>query len=201
MTDISIVRGDSGNFSITILESDGVTPVDITEGILRFAVKRRTSDANSEALIFKRSYDDEQIELTTPASGQCVVKIRIDDTIGNDPGSYCWDLDLSRKDSSGTPATTAGTWSAITGSEVLTYTGAEFDKVRLGSVIELAGVNPENNGRFLVTAIDSSNLTVTIGGYDSFVTEAGMTHQTFDGDRKTPSGLSGTFTIQPDVAR
>jgi len=200
MTDISIVRGDSRNFSVTIYESDGVTAVNITDGILRMAVKRRPSDPNSEALIFKTSYDESEIDLTLPASGKCIVQVRIDDTIAVDPGSYCWDLDLSRKGSV-TPATLAGTFAAVTGSEVLTYTGAEFSRIRIGSIIELAGVSPGNSVRVLVTAMDSVTQTVTIGGYADFMTEVGITHQTFDGDRKTPTGLSGTFAVLPDVVR
>jgi hypothetical protein len=200
MTDISIVRGDSRNFSTTIYEGDGVTAVNISDGILRMAVKRRPSDPNSEALIFKTSYDESEIDLTLPLEGKCIVQIRIDDTISTDPGSYCWDLDLSRKDS-GTPATLAGTFDAVAGSEVLTYTGAEFSRIRVGSIIELAGAAPENNVRVLVTALDSTTQKVTIGGYANFTTEAGISHQTFDGDRKTPTGLSGTFAVLPDVVR
>ena len=199
MADITLTRGDSRTLAIEIDDDLGVD-VDLSEAILRFAVKRRPGDANADALLFKTSYDDGEIEITVPAEGKATVKIRIDDTVNQVPGSYCWDLDLSRK-ASGTPSTTAGTFSATTGSEVLTYSGAQLSAIRIGSVLELSGVNPENTARVLVTAIDATAQTVTCGGYLDFVTEAGITFQAFDGDRKTPSGLSGSFTIVADVVR
>lgn len=201
VANISLTRGDSRNLAIEI-DDDLGADVDLSEAILRFAVKRRTSDSNSEALLFKTSYDDTEIEITVPLEGKAVVRVRVDDTVSIDPGVYCWDLDVSRKDS-GTPALTAGTFDATTGSSVLQYSGtpAQLAAIRVGSIIELSGVNPENAIRVVVTAIDSDALTVTTGGYAGYVTEAGISHQTFDGDRKTPVGLSGSFEVVADVVR
>jgi len=64
MTDISIVRGDSRNFNVTIYESDGITPIDITEAVLRFAVKGSVYDNNSRSIIFKQSYYPDQLQIT-----------------------------------------------------------------------------------------------------------------------------------------
>jgi hypothetical protein len=199
VADITLTRGDSRTLSIEI-DDDLGADVDLSEAILRFAVKRRPGESNADALIFKTSYDDAEIEITTAAEGKALVKIRIDDTIDQVAGSYCWDLDLSRK-ASGTPSTTAGTFAATTGSEVLTYTGGQFAKLRIGSILELAGANPENAERVLITALDADAQTVTCGGYSSFVAESGIAFQAFDGDRKTPSGLSGAFVISADIVR
>jgi hypothetical protein len=199
MADVTLTRGDSRTLAIEI-DDDLGADVDLSEAILRFAVKRRPGDANASALIWKTSYDPAEIEITTPAEGKATVKIRVDDTIEKTPGAYCWDLDISRK-ASGTPSTTAGTLAASTGSEVLAYTGSELAAIRVGSILELAGTNPENQARIVVTAIDSDASTITAGGYPDFVTESGFGFQAFDGDRKTPSGLSGTFTILADIVR
>lgn len=199
MADVTLTRGDSRTLAIEI-DDDLGADVDLSEAILRFAVKRRPGDANASALIWKTSYDPAEIEITTPAEGKATVKIRVDDTVEKTPGSYCWDLDVSRK-ASGTPSTTAGTLAASTGSEVLAYTGSELAAIRVGSILELAGVNPENQARIVVTAIDSDASTITAGGYLDFVTESGIAFQAYDGDRKTPSGLAGTFTILADVVR
>ena len=199
VADISMTRGDSRNLSIEV-DDELAVDVDLSEAILRFAVKRRTSDANVDSLIFKTSYDDSEIELTFPVQGKAVVYLRVDDTVDLDPGVYCWDLDVSRK-GSGTPATAVGTFAATTGSDVLAYSGADFAKIRVGSIVELAGGNPENAIRVVVTAIDADAQTVTTGGYAGYVTESGIAHQTFNGDRKTPVGLSGSLTLLADVVR
>ena len=195
MTDISIVRGDSKNFSVTITESDGTTPIDITEGVVRMAVKASVYDDNADAIIFKQSYYTSQIEKTAPASGQCVVKILIGDTNDVNPGGYYWDIDLTRK---GELATSAGTFAVTAGSGVLTGTAVDFSLLSVGQLIDLNGGFAANNVLVDIVSIDASAGTVTVG-YDGFVDESGITHSTFQGDRKTPTGLSGGFSIGADV--
>jgi hypothetical protein len=165
---------------------DVAAAVDITNGILRFAVKERAGQTNAEALIAKRSYDIEEIELNDPTNGKALIYLRVDDTLGLNPGSYCWDLDLTRK---GTVVFSAGTLAATNGSEVLQYTGSEFAKFRLGQVIELTSVNTANQNERTITGLDTDAETVTTGGYDSWVTEGGMAHSTYIGDRKTQSSF------------
>ena len=197
MADINLTRGDSRTIEIEILDSLGVA-VDITEGIVRFAVKERAGQTNAEALVNKYSYFIDEIEKNDPTGGKALIYLRVDDTINLQPGSYCWDADLTRK---GTLATSTGTFAATNGSEVLQYTGSGFDNFRLGQVVELTSVNVANQGPRTITALDADSETVTIGGYSQWVTESGMNHNTYTGDRKTPSGLSGRFVIQADVVR
>lgn len=195
MTDISMVRGDSRNFNVTIYESDGTTPIDITNGVLRFAVKASVYDDNSRAIIFKQSYYPSEIQKTIPASGQCLVQLLVEDTVSVTPGVYYWDLDLTRK---GSLATSAGTFAVTAGSGVLTGTGVDFSAIGIGQVIELTSGFPQNNLEVVVTSFDEAAGTVTVG-YTGFVDESGITHSTYEGNRKTPTGLSGNFSIGADV--
>lgn len=195
MTDISIVRGDSRNFSVTVYESDGTTPVDITEAVLRFAVKGSVYDDNSRSIIFKQSYYPDELQITVPASGESLIKLLVADTINVTPGQYYWDLDVTRK---GDLATSAGTFAVTAGSGVLTGTGIDFDEISLGQVIDLTSGLPQNNLLVVITDFDATAETITVG-YTGFVDEAGITHSTYQGDRKTPTGLSGNFSIGADV--
>jgi len=195
MTDISIVRGDSRNFNVTIYESDGITPIDITEAVLRFAVKGSVYDNNSRSIIFKQSYYPDQLQITVPASGQSLIKLFVADTINVTPGQYYWDLDVTRK---GTLATSAGTFAVTTGSGVLTGSGVDFSLISVGQAIELTSGFPQNNMLVVVTDFDATAETITVG-YSGFTGESGLTFSAYQGDRKTPTGLSGTFSIGADV--
>lgn len=195
MTDISIVRGDSRNFSVTIYESDGTTPVDITEAVLRFAVKGSVYDDNSRSIIFKQSYYPDQLQITVPASGESLIKLLVGDTINVTPGQYYWDLDVTRK---GDLATSAGTFSASEDSGVLSGDGVDFSLIKLGQAIQLTSGFPQNNMLVVVTDFDATAETVTVG-YTGFIAESGIVFSAYQGDRKTPTGLSGNFSVGADV--
>ena len=98
MTDLTLTRGDSRNYQISILESDNVTPVDITDGILKFAAKKRMRDPNSEAQIFKTSYTADEIQITDAPNGQALLKIIISDTANDDPGTLRWEYGNHRRE-------------------------------------------------------------------------------------------------------
>jgi hypothetical protein len=195
MTDLSIVRGDSRNYNVTIYESDGSTPIDITEAVLRFAVKGSVYDDNSRSIIFKQSYYPDELQITIPASGESLIKLLVADTVNVTPGQYYWDLDVTRK---GDLATSAGTFAVTAGSGVLTGAGVDFAAVSLGQIIDLTSGFPQNNLLVVITDFDSTAETITVG-YTGFVDEAGITHTIYQGDRKTPTGLSGNFSIGADV--
>jgi len=84
------------------------------------------------------------------------------------------------------------------GSGVLTGTGIDFAEISLGQVIDLTSGFPQNNLLVVITDFDATAETITVG-YTGFVDEAGITHSTYQGDRKTPTGLSGNFSIGADV--
>jgi hypothetical protein len=192
MADISLVRGDSKNIQVNVFESDGTTPVDLTESVVRFAVKDRTSRPNTEATIFKQSYDAAEIDITNPAGGELLIQILSDETMIN-PARYCWDLDVSRKQ--GGIVTSAGTLTATAGSDVLAASGVDFPSLRVGQMLEIpAG---PNTGLYVLTAIDSDAQTVTVGGA-SLQAESGISFNVFQSNVKTP--VSGDFIVTADVA-
>jgi len=197
MTDIEMPRGDSRSFQLTILQSDAVTPVDLSDAILRFAVKERYGQENVAAKVFKTSYLADEVLITNAVNGECTVELRIADTVGIEPGVYVWEVELTRK---GVLVTSAGTLAFTAGSSVAQGSGLDFSSLRIGQYIEPAG-GVGNNVPVLVTALDETGATVSFEGYNGFATESGVTFNAYEGDRKTPSGLSGKFTLCPDVVR
>jgi len=196
MTDLQMVRGDSRNYQLEIFESDGATPVDVTGGIIKFAAKRRMRDPNSEAQIFKTSYDPAEIQVTDAVNGQALLKILVEDTVSTDPGTLRWDVELTRR---GALLSAAGTWTATAGSNVLTGVGIDFSAIHVGDILVPAGVTAPNQVPVTITALDSVALTAETGSYESWDAEAGISHQIFTGNRKTPDGLSGCFVLLADV--
>lgn len=198
MADITMPRGDSRQFQMNILQSDGVTPVDLANSVLRFAVKERYGQSNSLSKVFKTSYDDSEINITDAAAGECVIQLRIDDTLDVEPGRYVWELELTRRS---TLATSAGTLAFTAGSSVATASDVDFSQLRIGQYVDPAGGLSGNSTAVLITALDEGESTISFDGYNGFSTESGVTFNAYQGDRKTPDGLSGTFTLNPDVVR
>lgn len=198
MADITLTRGDSRTFQLTIYQSDGVTPVNLSNAVLRFAVKERYGQENSAAKVFKTSYTSDQIDITDAVNGQCVIYLRIADTNSVEPGRYVWEVELTRRD---ILATSAGLLAFTAGSSVAQGTGLDFSALGIGQYLEPLGALSGNAVPVLVTAINESAGTITFDGYDGFSTESGVSFNAYEGDRKTPDGLSGAFIIQPDVIR
>lgn len=203
MTDLSLVRGDSRNYRITITESDLVTPVDITNGIIRFAVKRFPGQSNADALIFKTSYDNAEVLLSDPVNGECLVQVFPGDAHDAAVGEYCWDLDLTRR---GALLTNAGDISVVAGSQIITGASLDLAKVLPGDVLAPAGAVAANQKDLVITAVggDGSALDPGAGNlrtdYSDWVTENNFSLEIYRGNRKTPVGLSGLFTILKDSA-
>lgn len=198
MADITLTRGDSRTFQLTVYQSDGVTPVDLTNAVLRFAVKERYGQENAASKVFKTSYTSDQIEITDAVNGQCVVYLRIADTNSVEPGRYVWEVELTRRD---ILATSAGLLAFTAGSSVAQGTGLDFSALGIGQYLEPLGALSGNNVPVLITAINESAGTITFDGYSGFSTESGVAFNCYEGDRKTPDGFSGAFIIQPDVIR
>jgi len=198
MTDLSLVRGDSRTIALSFFESDGVTDLDITGGVVKFAVAETPGDANADALIFKASYVPTDIAITSPAAApQGTLFLRAHETM-LEPGTYRFDVELTLQ---GTLVSSAGTFAFVAGSDVATATGVDFDALRVGQIVVPAGAFAGNQQPVTITAIDAGAGTVTFGGYPSFATEAGVTFNAYRGERSTPAGMSGTITICGDVVQ
>ena len=97
MTDLTLKRGDSRNYQVTITEDDNVTPIDLTDSIIKFSIKENNDGPNAEALVFKTSYAADEVEITDAVNGVCLVKLRKADTVDDCDGVFSWDLELSRQ--------------------------------------------------------------------------------------------------------
>lgn len=198
MTNLTLVRGDSRTIALSFFEADGVTSLDLTGAVVKFAVAATLGDPNAEALIFKASYVPADIAITSPAvAPQGALFLRAHETM-LDPGTYRYDIELTRP---GALVTSAGTLAFTAGSDVAVATGVDFDALRVGQLVVPAGAFAGNQQPVTITAIDPNAGTISFGGYPSFVTEAGVSFDAYRGERATPAGMSGTITICGDVVQ
>lgn len=84
------MTGEDKTLAVTIYQSDGTTPQNITGWALSYRLKRRPEDADSEAVLTKTT--SAGITLTTPASGLCDVAIDDTDTDALPARSYYHEL-------------------------------------------------------------------------------------------------------------
>lgn len=89
------IRGDSRNITVTFLQSDGVTPIDLTGGTVFFTVNatQNPTDDTSAAIAKKVT------SFTSPTSGVATISLTNADTQNIAPGTYYYDVQL--KDASG----------------------------------------------------------------------------------------------------
>lgn len=209
-TEYAITRGDSDDILITFVnDEDPPVPYDLsksTDGvadrpaIVRYAVKVRVTDTNENALIIKRSYDDTEIvlmpqdgDVSDPDNtvGQVAVFIDIPDTLGKRPGSYWWDLDVTRQGMLRAGAQ-SGTLT-FDGTAVVVGVGTNFTRAKVGDIVHLTS-GAMSGTAVLVARITSSGLmTLDL----PFPAETGVTFELRRGFRKTP--LRGPFIIGNEV--
>lgn len=79
MTRLSMTRGDTKSFTITLTDDDGL-PLDVTGMSLIFTVKRSRFDADADAVISKEV--DDGIVVDDPTTGEAVLTIEPGDTSG-----------------------------------------------------------------------------------------------------------------------
>lgn len=89
------IRGDTRLINIKFVQSDGVTPIDITGGKVYFTVNASNSPTDDTSIAFQKLVTSH----TNPTQGQTQVKIVTGDTQNIAPGVYYYDVELV--DSSG----------------------------------------------------------------------------------------------------
>lgn len=101
MTLLSMTRGDTGVFQVTLTDSAG-DPLVLTDRELTFTVKRRLSDSDDDALIQKTV--GEGIVVSEDEPGVATITIDPVDTSGiaNGPSLY-WDIQVQADDDVRTP--------------------------------------------------------------------------------------------------
>jgi hypothetical protein len=202
MTDLSIVRRSTKSFRVSIVDEVGAA-IDITDAVFKFAVKRSSSDSNTNAIIFKASYDGEEVDIDSPATGQLLVHLLPEDTYSRTAGTFCWDAELTRRDGL---KSSAGSIAVTPGSGIIVGTGLDFSAARVGNILVPAGVTAPNQVQVTILDVGGSGLDTDPGvgnlltDYTDWDLESGITIQIYKGNSRTPVGLSGTFSIVSDVA-
>ena len=198
MADISLVRGDTRNIQLSVTDSASAV-VNITDAVLKFAAKCDLDEPNDEAFVFKRSYDQDEIEITDAVNGVALIKILPADTAEDEPGDWKFDVELTRRGTEIVNTTGGGATASVTlGSTTITCTAVDLSSVKRGDIIALVSGNPENAQSITVESVDDAANTLETD-FDGWVTEAGLEFIIYRGIRDTV--VSGTFTITPDVVR
>lgn len=194
-------------FNLSVPSGSGAwlgEPIDLTDAIVRFSVKKRPADDDNSPLISKLSYDDDEIEIPAPTDGMAQLKLYTEDTFEVQADSYTYDVELTRRDG---VITSAGTIEVSNGSGIIQGTGLVLDDVKVGDVIEPAGGTAANQKQVLVTDVGGSGRETDPGAgnlltdYTEWDDEAGVSLDVYRGRRDTPSGLRGRFVILQDVTK
>lgn len=202
MTDLSLTRGDSRNYRVTVTESDLVTPIDLTSAIVRFGIKYNPEDPNTRALVLLATYDSEEINKSDPVNGEVLVQLQARMTASAATTAYSWDIEVARP---GSLVTNTGTVDLTSGEAIISGTGLDLSEVGIGDIITPAGATPNNQKPLAIIAVggDGTELDPGAGNlrtdFTGFDTEGGVSFQIFRGDVKTPTNLSGTFNLLDDV--
>src|SRR5690349_20307788 len=121
---ICLRSGDSARLRFAVRADDEITPIDLTDAIVTFAV---SDGSGPQPALVKRSYDPDDVNLTLPEAGVGEVILRPADTDALD-GQFVFDVQIDRA-ASPTPAT-VGTAAFTDGSADVVLTGANFAKIR-----------------------------------------------------------------------
>jgi len=202
MTDLSLTRGVSRNYRVTVTESDLVTPIDLTSAIVRFGIKYNPEDPNTRALVLLATYDSEEINKSDPVNGEVLVQLQARMTASAATTAYSWDVEVARP---GSLVTNTGTVDLTSEEAIISGTGLDLSEVGIGDIITPAGATPNNQKPLAIIAVggDGTELDPGVGNlrtdFTGFDTEGGVSIQVFRGDVKTPTDLSGTFNLLDDV--
>ena len=90
--DLSLIRGDTATYTITIVDSDSVA-VDITGWIVWMTIKENFSDTDLQAKVQK-----EVTVHTNPTGGITTITIAASDTASLDGGTYKYDIQFKKLD-------------------------------------------------------------------------------------------------------
>lgn len=202
MSELSIVRGDSKSFLVTIVDTAG-DPIDLTDSIIKFAIKK-TAGFCEDNKVFKASYYAAEVVVgaPNPINGQCTVYILTEDTYDLPARDYVWDLEVTRR---GALVTSIGTITVEEDSFVLEGAGLNIDAMQVGDVLVPAGGGPENQRDITIQEIGGTGSDTDPGAgnlrtdYSGWSAQSGIAIQVYRSNRKTPVGLSGTFTVEAGV--
>jgi hypothetical protein len=95
MSKISMIRGDSRNINVTFMQSDGVTPIDITGGEVWLTLNSSTDPSDDTSAALQKTVTS----FSDPTNGSATISLAPSDTSGLAAGTYFYDVQL--RDASG----------------------------------------------------------------------------------------------------
>lgn len=187
--EIRFHRGDSFTFHVST-QNDAQPPstVDISRSVIRFAARQdfasytyvNPSDWNDSAVILKKSYSPNQIEVTNEINGKFDVKIKRADTIFHPLTRMGWDVEITRPIEHLTNQ--PGTVSVMPGSQYVIGLGTDFTTagLELGDIIHVQGLH------VLVTnVLDERTAEVD---FTDWTDESGLSYNLYKGETRTVAG-------------
>jgi hypothetical protein len=96
MSKITIIRGDSRNIDVTFVDTDGVTPINLTGGTVYFTVNSSKDPSDDTSASVQKNVTSH----TAATLGKSRVSLVPTDTSGLAAGTYYYDIQL--KDAAGT---------------------------------------------------------------------------------------------------
>jgi hypothetical protein len=197
MADFEVERGTTWRLSVTL--DDGATPtpapIDISEAVIRFAMKRDVDQSNSSG-IFLTSYDSEEIQITDGPNGAFTVTVLPHLTDQQQTGLWHFAIEINRKLGG---AQTTGLANVTGGAATFAISTGDIAEIFRNSIIEFtAGANA--GVRVVATAVTASPDTVTSDNL-SLVTDAAQAYSAFNGDSDVPDAICGTVELLPNPVK
>lgn len=95
MAKITHIRGDSRTINITFLQSDGVTPINLTGGKVYFTVNASSAPTDDTSAVITKTVTS----FVSPTLGLATIQLTNADTQSVAPGTYYYDCQV--KDAGG----------------------------------------------------------------------------------------------------
>lgn len=194
MTDIDVPQYSSFTISVRAESVDNtdpqnpvVTPIDLTDALLLFFMRKLGAQGWDNYVARKTSNDADEIEVTDAVNGLAQIKVGGEDTRGA-VGDYPWFVYLVRRGSALAAAASAEV-SAGASDIVLSSVSAEDWPDR--HLLEISGVNQVKT---LGDVVDASTVRADLSDLDA---DPGATVDAYVADIKQPTSLCGRIRLRP----
>lgn len=196
MADFEVKKGTTWRLNVTLDDgADTPAPIDISEAVIRFAMKRDVDQENSTG-IFLTSYDAEEILITDGPNGAFSVTMLPHLTDQAQAGLWHFAIEINRKTGS---AQTTGLADVTGGAATFTISSGDIAEIHRNSMIEFTG-GANAAVRVVATAVTSSPDTVT-SDFTGLSTDAAQSYSAYNVDSDTPDSLCGTVELLPNPVK
>ena len=191
----NLAIGAGRTITVSVFESDGSTPRDLTEVLLKWSASKNRPRVSPRAEIYKTIYPAGGLVVTDVVNGVCTVTIDVED-VPTDPVDLCTLLKLHDYDSGGAAVAT-GTIDLAPGDDdyaALTVVTGDISAVKVGHVLIPAGGLTNNTQPVTVEEIDR-DAGVIRTDFLGFTTEAAVAFNVFAAVPELPSSSVDTLPI------